>query len=167
MTDTCGHSRIDYASPHILDATIDGSAAGIHTLNNGAWAVLNWDQVLGFENRGSSLLVPGAPYTLPRELQPDEVEATLFMAFDGNLDHTNTQHTGLSLEAGLEINRRQFLEAAVKPPPTTDNVFTLSLTMADSTVLSAPIQVLGFRWARGEVEGLARATWTVRIHDEL
>lgn len=162
MTEACGVSRIDCGSGATVDeATLTGGAEPI-TLMNGAWCAHNIDDLLGVTIRGNDLLVPGADGVLARDRYLDRIDASVRMVFDGNVDHTGVSHAPAELMAGLEINRREFIAAAVNPPAS-PATFALQLTVADGTVLEGELHCEGFQWQRGELEGIARAVWQVSL----
>lgn len=160
MTVACGISRLD--CPSDMDtATLSGGAETID-LMGGAWCAYNIDDLLGQLIRGDDLLVPGADGVLARDRYLDRIDASVQMVFDGNVDPNGVSHAPLQLMAGLEINRRAFIASAVTPPAS-PATFTLTLTVADGTVLEGPLHCEGFAWARHEVEGMARAVWRVSL----
>lgn len=158
---SCGISRLNFNSSVVESASL----SGVFNLDNGAWTVLNWDQVLGRSIRQSDLLVPGVEGVLPRERIIDIHEASINMVFDGNVDRSGTSYSPNTVMHGLEKNRQEFVTNAVEPPATTDNLFTLSVTLLDGTSISGSIHVEDFKWAYSGVPGLARAVWSISIPD--
>ncbi|MFW6204434.1 MAG: hypothetical protein ACOC96_05635 [Actinomycetota bacterium] len=158
----CDDSRLDCGAGTVVDeATLSGGAEDIE-LMTGAWCAYNIDQLLHEAIRGDDLLIPGADGVLARDRYRDRLDASIQMAFDGNVDHDGVTHFPLDVMAGLEINRRAFIAAAVTPPAS-PATFTLSLIVADGAVLEGPLHCEGFQWSRGEVEGMARAVWRVSL----
>lgn len=158
----CGVSRLDCGAGATVDeASLSGGPETIE-LMNGAWCAWNIDDLLAEAIRGDDLLIPGADRVLARDRYLDRVEASVQMAFDGNVTHLGVSHAPLDVMAGLEINRRAFIENAVRPPAS-PGTFTLALTVADGTVLTGPLHCEGFTWARHEVDGMARAVWRVSL----
>ena len=158
----CGVSRIDCGDGATVDeATLAGGPETIE-LMNGAWCAWNIDDLLGEAIRGDDLLIPGADRVLPRDRYLDRIDASVQMVFDGNVDHDGASHAPLDVMAGLEINRRAFIENAVTPPAS-PATFTLSLTVADGAVLTGLLHCEGFSWARHEIDGMARAVWRVSL----
>jgi hypothetical protein len=161
VTVACGESRIECPDGVVDTATLTGGAEGID-LMNGAWCAYNVDELLQESIRGDDLLVPGADRILPRDRYLGRLDASIQMVFDGNVDHNDVSHAPLTLMAGLERNRRAFIASAVNPPAS-PALFTLTLTVADGAVFTAPLHCEGFTWARHQIEGMARAVWRVSL----
>lgn len=160
---SCGISRLNCPSSVVETATISGGTA--FNLNNGAWCVLNWDQALGLELRGEDILVPEVTGVDPQPRYITKTEPSINMVFDGNVDRTGASYAPNTVMHGLELNRRAFIDGAVRPPATTDNLFTLSLTLLDGTTISGSIHVNNFRFSYTGIPGLARAVWSISIPD--
>lgn len=160
MTVASGTSRISCPA-NVDTATLSGGPNTI-TLMNGAWIAFNIDGLLQKAIRGDDLLVPGADGVLARDRYLDKIEDSLPMIFDGNVDRDGNSYSPMELMEGLELNRRDFIDNAVTPPAS-PATFTIEVTVADGTVLEGPLHCEGFRWARHQAEGLARAVWRVSL----
>jgi len=127
-----------------------------------AWQVTDWSPIKGWATRGRDLLVPGEDGVLQRGRMTDKMDAALRMVFTGEVDRSGASYSPLTVCAGIELNRRDFLALAVVPGPSR----TLTVTWMDGVAVGpVPMSVEPLEWQDEETFGRARAVWRITLPD--